>query len=164
MNTDSILYQTDNLHKPWTWMKRVALFLFVLLAVNLYPGGHFHYEWLRHAIALATVILLLFIPKQEVAVDSVYLYIRDVSLIPFLSRSRKLKLSEIKNIRITGLHKKKAEIMEFLAPGGNVDTSSRLKVTYRDNSTERFCVSVSKADLQSVLKIARQQIKDSTSL
>ncbi len=157
MAQDNLLYKTDYINKPWTWVKRI--FIFCLFAV---PIGSLklesEYMWLKLVVIVVLLVLFVIVPRKEMGICKEYLYLFDVSVVSFLTRKREIKLAEIESIRVAGIHSKLNEILDTFAPGNHGGYKNKVELTYVNKSSESFELAVYKDELKKIITIAKQQM------
>ena len=161
MKEQQYIYKTDYLHTSRTWIIRALLFLafaVILRGLPFEPDD----GWIKDILTLGLLVFAIVVPRQEVGIDNDCIYFFETSLVRFLSRVKRYKLSDIEFIRVAGVHNKTTEILDGIAPGNTGGIFNYLEINFRDDTSESYRLNVYKKDLKKIVQIARTKIDSFT--
>ncbi|WP_167611968.1 hypothetical protein [Maribellus sediminis] len=156
MKEQPYIYKTDYLHTVRTWVIRAFLFLIFATVLRNLPFETADY-WIRNLLTVVLLILFIVVPRQDMGIDKDRIYFFDASLVPFLSKVKSYKLSDIESIRVAGVHNKTTEILDGMAPGNSGGIFNYLEINFRDDTCESYRLNVYKKDLNKIVQIARER-------
>lgn len=151
-NRKTYIIKTNYFNRPWTWIKRTLVFLFLIMTIIysewVYPGGLL---W-KYLFLLLSGLYLFLKPKDDLAIDDKYFYHLKRSIQPFFSRTAKYDLAKIKSIKAGGIYSPPFEIMELLGTG----FSNSIEIIFKDNSSIILNLPIYKKDLVFVISKVKE--------
>jgi len=162
LNISNNLIRTNYLHTKRFWIKRIFLFILFSILLAQIPFEQ-EFAWLKIISIIALFLLLLFIPKQEIGVDKENLYFYKDSILSVFCSKKSYKLTNIKAIKLAGVHNKTTELLDLFARGNHGGHQNHVEIVFRDNSSESIDISIYKKDLKRIIGRAKEKIKSEDS-
>lgn len=148
---NNYIIQTDYFTRPWTWIKRFLEF--VIAGLFLYwislQETETNYFWIKYLLFGLLTIFIFVRPKDELALDSNCLYYIKKSLLPFLTQTKKYKITDIRSIGCAGIFDRKTEFFGLAASGTN---RNRLEIVFKDNSSKIHGLTIYKDELITIVR------------
>lgn len=152
------ILRTNYFNKPVIWIKRglkflCALgFLFCISTIEVHDPGP-KYSWAKYSLFVILTAYIFAKPQDELALDKENLHYIKRSIFPFLSRTTKYKISQIKSIGCGGIYDTDTELLIRGDPYRN-----RLEIIFKDNSSKSHDVTIYKKELKSIVKVVLRLI------
>lgn len=149
--TKAKVIHTGNFKNPWTWTRRTLLIMFVVIALWVFyfddPEGFI----LKAAMGLLFSIVIYVFPVGDLAVDGLFLYDTQRSILPAFSKTKRYRIADISSLKFAVAYEDKTDVlMEFLGlPCANVIA----EIIFSDNSSTSLRLRAYRND---VIKISRR--------
>ena len=147
--------RTNYFSKPGTWFKRT--FYATILVSQLFIWNLEDDIFYLKPLLITVVILAVFgSRKDDLAVDSKYLYHLQTSLIPFLTRIDKYEISQIESIRGKGFD---SSFWELFGNRSLIRIGNTIELNFTDNSSKSIEASIYKKELERIIDAVQLIIK-----
>jgi len=158
-------YKTDYFTKPWTWTKRVGLFIVFIILVTAWEikEDPWDYWWIKYAIFGLLSVGLFLSPVDDIMVDKAFFYHIKTSLIKSRTKVDKYDISTIKSIRCLGVHVPGLSIREMAASSRqlSVETNS-VEMSFKDGTYKSLELAIYKKELIFYVSKIRERMKIAT--
>ena len=121
-------------------------FLFWISTIDAHDPGP-EYSWVKYSLFVILTAYIFMKPQDELALDKENLHYIKRSIFPFLTRTTKYKISQIKSIGCGGAYDTDTE---FLIRGNPY--RNRLEIIFKDSSSKSHDVTIYKKELQAIIK------------
>ncbi|KYG82313.1 hypothetical protein [Roseivirga echinicomitans] len=111
------------------------------------------YEYIRYVLTFVTFTAVLLARKQDIAIDRVYFYHLNTSILPQLSRTKKFKISELTSIRGRSYD---SSFLAFYHRRSLKGLDYGIEMSFKDGTSESLDVNIYKMELQRILSKVRE--------
>jgi hypothetical protein len=147
---DDKVYKTDYFGKPWTWIKRIGLFVLFVFLVTAWEIAEdpWDYWWIKYAVFTFLSVGLFLSPVDDIVVDSRCFYHFRRSLVPSRSKVHKYDISSIKAIRCIGVHVRGLSIMEMVGTNRQISVETNtVEISFKDGAYKSLELAIYKKEL-----------------
>ena len=151
---NKFIVKTNDFHKPHIWILRsmnAILALLILYVIDLQKLGN-DLLWIGYSVAILMVLPFFTIPVDELTLDSDHLYFEKKSILPFFNKTVKHQVSKIQQIGVGG---NSARIGTYALLNPRI-CRSRIEITFKDNSSKIYDLSISKKESKEIANKIRQ--------
>jgi hypothetical protein len=158
---DNKIYKTNYFAKPWTWTKRLALFILFLVLVVTWEMNEepWDYWWIKYLIFGLLSIGLFLSPVDDIMVDKAFFYHIRTSLIKAKTKVDKYNISSISSIRCLGVHVPGPSIHEIVGTNRQLSTATNtVEISFKDGTYKSLEVAIYKKELIFYLERIRERM------
>ena len=155
-------YKTDYFTKPWTWFKRVGLFMLFIILVTAWgiKEDPWDYWWVKYVIFGFLSVGLLLSPVDDIMVDVSFFYHIKTSLIKTRTKVDKYDISSIKSIRCLGVHVPGLSIQEMAASSRQLSVATNsVEISFKDGTYKSLELAIYKRELIFYVSKIRERMK-----
>ena len=148
------IIKTNHFHTPHIWALRsirAILALFILYVIDLQKLGN-DLLWVGYSVAILLVLAFFVLPIDELTLDTDHLYFEKKSIVPFFNKTVKYQVSEIQHVAVGG---SSARIGTYALLNPRI-CRSRMEITFKDNSSKIYDLSISKKESKEIASKIRQ--------
>jgi len=153
---NKFILKTNHFHKPHIWILRsmyAILALLILYVIDLQKLGN-DFLWIGYSLAVLLVLAFFTIPVDELTLEKDHLYFEKKSILPFFNKTVKHKVSKIQQVGVGGYS---ARIGTYALLDPRI-LRSRMEITFKDNSSKIYDLSISKVESKEIANKIRQLI------
>jgi hypothetical protein len=152
----AFIVKTNYFHTPRIWILRsiqAILAVFVLYVIDLGKlGGSNNLLWIGYFLAILLALSFFVIPVDELTLDTGHLYFEKKSIVPFFNRTVKYEISTIQQVGVGG---NSARIGTYALLYPRI-YRSRMEITFKDNSSKIYDLSISRKESNEIASKIRQ--------
>ncbi|WP_254411195.1 hypothetical protein [Dyadobacter diqingensis] len=151
---NKFITKTNHFHKPHIWILRsiqAILALLILYVVDLQKLGN-DFLWIGYSLAILLVLAFFTLPVDELTLDTDHLYFEKKSIVPFFNKTIKHQISRIQQVGV-GANSARIGTYALLDPRIR---RSRMEITFKDNSSKIYDLSISKRESKEIASKIRQ--------
>ena len=153
---NKFIIKTNHFHKPHIWILRsihAILALLILYVIDLQKLGN-DFLWIGYSVAILLVLAFFILPIDELTLDTDHIYFEKKSIIPFFNKITKHQVSKIQQVGVGG---SSARIGTYALLNPRI-CRSRMELTFKDNSSKIYDLSISKKESKEIANKIRQLI------
>ena len=151
---NKFIIKTNHFHKPHIWILRsiqAILALLLLYVIDLQKLGN-DFLWIGYSLGILLVVAFFTLPIDELTLDTDYLYFEKKSIVPFFNKTTKHHVSKIQQVGVGG---NSARIGTYALLDPRI-RRSRVEITFKDNSSKIYDLSISKKESKEIASTIRQ--------
>ena len=151
---NKFIIKTNHFHKPHIWILRsiqAILALLLLYVIDLQKLGN-DFLWIGYSLGILLVVAFFTLPIDELTLDTEYLYFEKKSIVPFFNKTTKHQVSKIQQVGVGG---NSARIGTYALLDPRI-RRSRVEITFKDNSSKIYDLSISKKESKEIASTIRQ--------
>ena len=151
---NKFIIKTNHFHKPHIWILRsiqAILALLLLYVIDLQKLGN-DFLWIGYSLGILLVVAFFTLPIDELTLDTDYVYFEKKSILPFFNKTVKYQVSKIQQVGVGG---SSARIGTYALLNPRI-CRSRMEITFKDNSSKIYDLSISKKESKEIASTIRQ--------